>query len=313
MDNGCGGSCFHPGVLSFYFETDKSMNSIPLNFFGLDLKYCDYKKSRYVVLPVPYDSTVSYRTGSREGPFAILTASRQVELFDPKLKKEIHLPGIFTADPVETDTRGPKEMNQRLFKIASKFVRDGKFLLSLGGEHSISSALIQAVKTRHKKVSVLHVDAHLDMRDSWQGSPYSHASVIRRVQEMGIKTVSVGIRNISHEEHNYLSKNHFPVFTAEQICLSGDDDWMEEVSDGLTEQVYLSIDIDGFDPAFAPGTGTPEPGGLDWYQITKLLNLLAENHTIVGADIVEVLPIAGQAVTEFLAAKLAARIIALTQ
>ncbi len=287
--------------------------TIPYNFFGLPAEFSSYKKAKYAVLPVPYDHTVSYRTGSREGPSAIINASRQVELYDPQLKREIHLPGIATLDPVEPDTRGPKETMDRLFNHAKKVVRDGKFLLTLGGEHSISSALVKAVQTRYKKLSVLHIDAHSDMRDTWQGSPYSHACVMRRIQELGAKTVSVGIRNTGAEEFPHIRKTGQIILTAEEICLAGNSDWIARTTEPLTDQVYVTIDIDGFDPAYAPGTGTPEPGGLDWYQVNGLLKAIAETRTIVGADIVEVLPIPGQVVTEFLAAKLAARIIALTQ
>jgi agmatinase len=289
------------------------MTTIPFNFLGLPAEFSEYKKSRYVILPIPYDATVSYRTGSREGPFAIIAASRQVELFDPELGREIHHPGVATVDQVETEARGPEEMMALLFKYAKKIVGDGKFLLSLGGEHSISSPLIKAVQSRHKKLSVLHIDAHLDMRDTWQGSKFSHASVIRRVHEMGIKTVSLGIRNISQEEFRYVQKTGQAVYTGRQIHEAPDEAWMDEAVNQLTDKVYVTIDIDGFDPAIAPGTGTPEPGGLGWYCGLKFLEKLALSREIVGADIVEVLPIPGQAVTEFLAAKLAAKIIALTQ
>ncbi|MFA5864967.1 MAG: agmatinase [Phycisphaerae bacterium] len=288
------------------------MTTIPYNFLGLPREFSEYKKSKYVILPVPYDATVSYRTGSREGPSAILAASRQVERFDPQLGKEIHFPGIATVDPIEPDARGPEQTMKELYTYAKKNVSDGKFLIALGGEHSISSALVKAVQTRHKKLSVLHIDAHLDMRNTWQGSKFSHACVIRRIHELGVNTVSLGIRNISQEEFRYVKKTKQTVLTAEQICLARGDDWITNALAALNKEVYVTIDIDGFDPAVAPGTGTPEPGGLDWYHVTKLLNALTKDRQIVGADIVEVLPLPGQVVTEFLAAKLAAKIIALT-
>jgi len=287
--------------------------TIPYSFLGLSGKYSDYKRSRYAVLPVPYDATVSFRTGSREGPLSIINASRQVELYDPALGKEIHLPGVSTLDPVETESVGPAEMMNVLFDHAKKIVRDGKFLLSLGGEHSISSALVRAVQTKYKKLSVLHLDAHSDMRDTWQGSKFSHACVMRRIHELGVPSVSFGIRNTCQDEFPYIHKNGATILTAEEICLSRNWDWIQRVVEPLTENVYVTIDIDGFDPAYAPGTGTPEPGGLDWYQVNEVLKAVAKTKKIVGADIVEVLPIPGQVVTEFLAAKLGARIIALTQ
>ena len=289
------------------------MITVPFNFLGLPAAYSGYEKSRYVVLPIPYDGTVSFRSGSREGPLAIIAASRQVELFDPLLDREIFLPGVATVDPVEAVASSAEEMVEGIYKHVRKIVRDGKFLISLGGEHSITSGLVKAVREKYKKVSVLHVDAHLDMRDKWQGSRYSHACVMRRIHEFGVKTVSVGIRNISQEENRYVNKTRQVVFTAWDIRLSGSDEWIEDAVKALGEEVYLSIDIDGFDPSIAPGTGTPEPGGLDWYDIIKLLTAVSRSRRIVGADIVEVLPIGGQVVTEFLAAKLGAKIIALTQ
>jgi len=289
------------------------MNTVPFNFLGLPEEFSLYKKSRYAILPVPYDATVSYRTGSREGPFAIISASRQVELFDPNLGREIFYPGVTTLEPLEPDARGPEFAMQRIYRYAKNVVNDGKFLLAFGGEHSISSALVRAVQTKHRKLSVLHIDAHLDMRQSWQDSPYSHACVIRRIHEMGIPTVSAGIRNISEEEFRYLKKTRPVIFTAESICLADNDEWIDRSVEALTDEVYVTIDIDGLDPSIAPGTGTPEPGGLNWYHIQKLLAALAKKRKIVAADIVEVLPISGQVVTEFLAAKLAARIIAITQ
>jgi agmatinase len=289
------------------------MITIPYNFLGLPAENSSYKTSKYAVLPLPYDATVSFRTGSREGPLAIIAASRQVELFDIKLGKEIFHPGVATLEPMEPDARGPEYTMNEIFRYAKKVVGDGKFLLSLGGEHSISSALVKAVKTKYKKVSVLHIDAHSDMRESWQESPYSHACVIRRIHELGVKTASVGIRNISEGEFKYIKKTKQCVITAEEIRMGTNPDWIRQAIDTLTDEVYVTIDIDGFDPSIAPATGTPEPGGLDWYHVTSLLETLARTKKIVAADIVEVLPASGQVVTEFLAAKLGAKIIAITQ
>ncbi len=289
------------------------MNTLPLNFLGLEDKYCDYKKSRYAVLPVCYDATCSFLRGTSRGPLAIIEASREVELFDTNLGRELHLPGISTLDPIDPDARGPEQMLEAVFSHAKKIIRDKKFLITLGGEHSISSAIVKAVQTRHKKFSVLHIDAHMDMRDTWQGSKFSHACVIRRIHELGINTVSIGIRNISKEEFKYAKRNKHPYITAEDIRESNNVDWITQAVQQLDEKVYITIDIDGFDPACAPGVGTPEPGGLDWYHVDKLLRTVSQNKHIIAADIVETMPIPGQAVTEFLSAKLAARVIAVTQ
>jgi len=284
---------------------------MPQNFLGLPARYSDYPRARFAILPIPYDSTTSFQTGTREGPAAIIRASQQVELFDEELETECHKAGVATLDPLMPNMAGPKAMHEDVFTAARRIVRDGKFLIGLGGEHSITSGLVRAVMTKHKKLSVLQIDAHLDLRDSWEGSPHSHACVMRRCLELGAKIVPVGIRNVSREEHRFLKRSKIEVVTARQ-CHT-DDDWVDRVLNALGETVYITIDVDGFDPSFAPGTGTPEPGGLDWYQVTGLLRLVAVEKTVVGADIAEVMPIPGQAVTEFLAARLAYKLISYVQ
>ncbi len=294
------------------------MNQLPSNFLGLDARFSAYKTARYAVLPIPYDSTTSFQVGTREGPAAIIRASQQVELFDDELETECHKAGVATLDALMPHMAGPQAMHEDIFKAARPVVRDGKFLLGLGGEHGVTSALVRAVMTRHKKLSVLQIDAHLDLRNEYEGTPYSHASAMRRVLDMGATIVPVGIRNVSREELAFCKKAGIAPITARHCHMddgpaAGGPDWIDEVLDRLSEKVYVTIDIDGFDPAYAPGTGTPEPGGLDWYQVTGLLRLVAAEKTIVGADIVEVMPIPGQAVTEFLAARLAYKLICYTQ
>lgn len=287
------------------------MSTIPNNFLGLPAPYNDYKRARFAVLPIPYDSTTSFQVGTRNGPAAIIRCSQQVELFDDEIEAECYKCGIATLDPIAPNMAGPKEMVEDLHTAAKKIVRDGKFLFGLGGEHSISSALVRAVASKYKKLSVLQIDAHLDLRDEWEGSPYSHASVMRRIHDMGIPFTQVGIRNVSADEHQFLKKNKLSPIMAREC--NADDDWYDRALAGLTENVFVTIDIDGFDPAYAPGTGTPEPGGLDWYQVLSLLRLVTSEKNVVGADIVEVLPIPGQAVTEFLAARLAYKLMAYVQ
>ena len=279
------------------------MSTVPNNFLALEEKYSRYDTARFAVLPVPYDAAATYRSGAREGPAAIIQASHHVELFDEEFEVECHKVGIATLDAVERNAAGPAAMHEDLFKIARRIVRDGKFLFSLGGDHSISSGLVRAMLTKYKKLSVLQIDAHLDLRSQYEGSPYSHASVMRRIVELGASVVPVGIRCVSGEEHRYLKRSGIEPIRARE-CHS-DDAWMECIPKTLQETVYVTIDIDAFDPAYAPGTGAPEPGGLDWYQVTGLLALVAAKRRIVGADIVEVMPLPGQVVTEFLAARLA--------
>ncbi len=287
------------------------METIPNNFLGLDEKYCRYNNARFIVLPIPYDATASWLPGARNGPAAIISASQHLEWFDEELETECYRCGIATMDAVEPNLAGPEAMHEDLFKLARHVVRDGKFLFGLGGDHSVSAALVRAVITRHKKLSVLQIDAHSDLRDSYQGSRYSHAAVMRRVFDLGASIVPVGVRAISPGNHRFMKRARIKPITARD-CHT-DDGWLNRALDALGETVYVTIDIDGFDPAYAPGTGTPEPGGLDWYQVTELLRRVAADKEIVGADIVEVIPIPGQVVTEFLAARLAYKLMSYVQ
>lgn len=276
-------------------------------FLALTDELADYAKARFAVLPIPYDATTSYQAGTRNGPEAILSASRVLEEMDEELFVETYRHGIVTMSPVTVDVSGPEAMHRNILEAARRIVADGKFLLGLGGDHSVTSALYKAHAERYGKLSMLQIDAHLDLRDAYEHSPYSHASVMRRVLEAGVESiVPVGIRNVCAEELALVREQKINMVTA-RSCRDSND-WIETVVDALSDSVYVSVDIDGFDPAFAPGTGTPEPGGLDWYQVTDLLRAVSCRKKIVGADIVEVMPIPGQNVTEFLAARLAYKI-----
>ena len=294
-----------------------------VNFLDLEPQFSRYQSSRFVVLPLPYEGTVTYRTGTAGGPAAIIQASTQVELFDEELRAEFFQAGLFTAEPVDCQSLSREQVQERIYTAAAKFLADGKFVLALGGEHSVSVALIKAAAEHWPNLSVLHLDAHADLRDSYQQSKYSHACVLRRLWEMSLPTVSVGIRSYSLEESRLLdsyaaSNSAHTLITARQIAQARSDSsaqtqWMDQVLAGLSDKVYVTVDIDVFDPGQAPGSGTPEPGGLDWYEVTALLGRVAQSKQIVCADIVEVIPkIAGE-VTEFLAARLAYKIIAYSQ
>jgi len=287
------------------------MTTTPDNFLGLEPEHSAYGDARFAILPIPYDSASSYQTGSRNGPAAIISASQQVELFDQELERECHTAGIATLDPVEPTHTGHAAMHEDLFNIARRIVEDGKFLVGLGGDHSISSALVRAVMTRHKNLSVLQIDAHCDLRDSYEGTPFSHACVMRRIIDLGASIVPVGIRTVDTEEHNFMKRANIKPITARDCHF--EKDWIDRAVSALGDTVYITIDIDGFDPAYAPGTGTPEPGGLDWYQVTSLLRSVASERTVVGADVVEVMPIPGQVVTEFLAARIAYKVMSYVQ
>lgn len=283
---------------------------LPDNFLALPPELSDPRSAQYVVLPIAYDATATFLSGTRHGPRAVITASRQVETFDEELGDEFTGAGVATLAPLEAGSPGaaePGEMHERVFAAARPIVSDGKFLLGLGGEHSVTGGLVRAVMTRHAALSVLQIDAHLDLRDAYEGSPWSHACVMRRVHDLGAAIVPVGIRNCAAEEAAFLREAGIePVWASDCACRG---DWQAAVLSGLGEVVYVSVDIDGFDPAFAPGTGTPEPGGLDWYQVISLLREVFRRKRVVGADIVEVMPVPGQVVTEFLAARLAYKMI----
>lgn len=287
------------------------MDQLNPGFLGLEARHTAYERSRFAVLPVPYDATTSYNVGTRNGPAAIINASCQVELFDEELGGEFHKAGVATLPPVEPVGAGPAAMHDAIFRAARKPVRNGKFLLGLGGEHSVTSGLVRAVQTKHRRLSVLQIDAHPDLRASYHGTPYSHASAMRRVYDLGCAVLPVGIRAISPEDHRFMKSAGIAPITARRCHES--DDWVDEVLNRLGSDVYITIDIDGFDPAYAPGTGTPEPGGLDWYQVIGLLRLVAAEKRVVAADIVEVMPIPGQSVTEFLAARLGYKLMAYVQ
>jgi agmatinase len=284
-------------------------HTVPDNFLGLPPRLANYARARFTVLPIPYEATTSFGGGTREGPRAIVTASQQVELYDEELGRESVQAGIATLSPLEPDARGPEAMHHRVYAAARQVVRDGKFLLGLGGEHGISSALVRAVKARYRQLSVLQLDAHADLRDTYQGSPFSHACVMRRIHALKVPSVGVGIRNYSAEEARFLRATGLPLFSARRCRETSD--WIGEVVRHLTDEVYITIDIDVFDPAFAPGTGTPEPGGLDWYQVVDLLAAVTRARQVVAADVVEVRPLPPSTATEFLAAKLIYRLIGL--
>ncbi len=278
------------------------------DFLALSNRNSDYRTARYAVLPIPYDATTSFMAGSRLGPDAIIAASSHLEDLDEDYGREFIKAGIATLDSIEPNLSGPAQMHEDVYKAARRVVRDGKFLIGLGGEHSVTSGLVRAVLGKHKKLSVLQIDAHADLRNSYHGTPHSHACVMRRVWDMGVPVVPVGIRSWSLAEHRFMKKQGIVPITARQTL--EDADWIQKALDGLDRKVYVTIDIDGFDPATAPGTGTPVPGGLDWHQVSDLLRAVAMNRTIVAADVVEVMPLPASVQTEFLAAKIIYKLIA---
>jgi len=288
-------------------------------FGGLEPEHADYKNARYAVLPVPYDSTTSYKVGTREGPQAIIAASMNMELYDIETGSNPFEAGIVTLPPVEPDMGSPARFVKSLQRITGKLLKDGKFPIILGGEHSISFGPIAAClenlnrssSTKKRGFTVVQIDAHSDLRSDFEGTPFNHACVMRRVREdLGLGTVHVGIRSYCEEEAEYIKKHKVPVFHAHDVAgkLVG---CTKKIIDAIgTDDVYLSIDIDGLDPSIVPATGTPEPGGLLWYETLHFIKELVCARRIVGFDLVELMPIPGNHASDFLAAKFVYKIIA---
>ena len=279
----------------------------------MDLEACwrDPATARYAVLPVPYEGTVCYMAGTAAGPQAVLEASPQLEFYDEELGGEFYAAGIATL-PAVPPADEPGAMMARIRAAAEPVIRAGKFLLTLGGEHSITAPLVEAAQAYHGPLSVLHVDAHADLRDTWEGTPHSHACVMRRVLERTDGRIcQVGIRNVSLDEVRACPAQVARFITP--AIIRQDGRWIDRALAMLCERVYVTIDMDGLDPSLAPGVGTPEPDGLSWPQITALLRRVCAERRVVAADIVETRPIPPNHLTEFVAAKLAYKLIAYTQ
>lgn len=279
-------------------------------FLGLPPAQSDPASARFVVMPVPYQGIVSYETGTAAGPEAILRASQQVEWYDEELGGEYVQAGIATLPPVPA-VADPAEQMRRIREAALPVLQEGKFLLTLGGEHSITGPLVQAAAACCGALSVLQIDAHADLRDTYDGTGHSHACVMRRVLETTDRICQVGVRSYSREEAEACPRQIAQLVTPR--WLRSQPAWIERVLASLGETVYVTVDIDGLDPSVAPGTGTPEPGGLTWEEVTALLGRVCRERQVIAADIVEVRPIPPNHVTEFVAARLAYKLIAYTQ
>jgi len=286
---------------------------LPHNFLGLDEAASDFEGAKVVILPVPYEATTSFGGGTGGGPGAIIEASRYIELYDQELDSEPYQVGIATLPSLSLTGAGPQEAMSELREAYDALLSAGadKFVITLGGEHSISSAPILAwvkrLEQQGKRLSVLQFDAHTDLRPEYEGSPYSHASVMHRVQDR-VELVAVGIRAITSDEMRLVRRSdNLHVFLADDIH-SGDA-WMDDVMARLGDDVYISFDVDAFDPSLVPSTGTPEPGGLQWYPVLKLLKRVFAEKRVHAVDIVELAPIPGHAAPDFLVAKLAYKMI----
>jgi agmatinase len=280
---------------------------LPLNFGGLEPEHAALEGARAVVLPAPYDFSTTYQSGTRSGPRAILEASRNMELWDEEAGPTYRA-GIHTLPELEPTAEGPGAMADRVERAVGWILDQGKLPVMLGGEHSLTTGAVRAAAARVRGLSVLQLDAHADMRDRYLDSTFSHACVMRRVRER-CPAVSVGIRSMSEEEREHLDQHPVPMWSVRELRALGGR--FEPIVEALTEDVFVTFDLDALDPGILPATGTPEPGGLDWYEAVDLLRAVAQRRRIVGFDVVELAPIPGQVASDFLAARLTYRMIGL--
>lgn len=273
------------------------------NFLGLPPELSSRGTAAALVLPVPYDSTTSFRAGTREGPQAIIDASQQIEWFDLELRREPAEAGIHTLAEVAPHMGGPQSMVDRVYRIAWELFATGQLVVTLGGEHSVSSALVRAAAERFPGLTVLQFDAHADLRDSYEDTPYSHASVARRIAEC-CPLVQAGIRSLSREEWDFLQTGPpITTFFINEHPLS--EAALDRLVAALGPEVYVTFDIDALDPGVMPGVGTPEPGGLSWQESLRILRRVAAQRRVVGFDLMEYCPPEGSTAAAFTAAKLA--------
>lgn len=291
---------------------------LPHNFLGLDEEASAFDRAGSVILPVPYESTTSYGGGTGGGPAAILEASRYIELYDQELDAEPWQTGIATLPQLQLTGAGGAEAMTELRDAYDRLleISGPRFVVLLGGEHSVSGPPIAAwaerLRERGQTLSVLQIDAHTDLRPEYEGTPHSHAAVMHRIHGDVESLVAVGIRALTGDEARLVrDRDHLHVFYADDIHAS--DDWIEDAVGRLGDHVYITVDVDAFDPALIPSTGTPEPGGLQWYPVLKLLRRVFETRSVHAADVVELAPIPGLHAPDFLVAKLLYKMIGYRQ
>ena len=277
-----------------------------MNGSFLDLRPLKVTEAEAVILPIPYEATVTYGGGAREGPEAILAASRQVELWDEEYNWDpSQAIKLATAMPVLPEVSGPQAMLDKIRRLAQSWIQQGKFIAALGGEHTITTALVQAAQTKYPDMAIVALDAHADLRDSYDGSKFSHACVNRRLYELGRPLTLLGTRSYSKEEADLIwVAPRFKMFKAKELHTPEGWSAALEHLKAIPGPVYLSIDLDALDPGIMPGVGNPEPGGLTYYQALALIETLTRRGPVIGLDLVELAPIPGNRVSEFTAARL---------
>tara|TARA_Y100000590_G_scaffold154784_1_gene177898 strand:+ start:3323 stop:4213 length:891 start_codon:yes stop_codon:yes gene_type:complete len=267
----------------------------------LDGSHSDYEASEFVILPVPYDSTTSFKTGSRHGPKAIIVASRQLEDYDIEMNFDVSSVGIYTAPEIESHVDGPKHMIDRIERAVRLSSENGKIVGILGGEHTVTIGAVRHFKNVYPDLSVLYLDAHADLRSEYMSSPWGHASVARRIHEI-CPIVEVGVRSLSVQENDFIKSEKIPIVfwptSLTEECLT------DTVLKSLSKHVYISIDLDVFDPSIMSSVGTPEPDGMLWPEVLRLLRSVTKERRVVGFDVVELSPGEGPESCTFTAAKL---------
>ena len=273
-----------------------------------------YEDAKAVIIPIPYEKTTTYRKGCKHGALAIINASDQLEAYDIELKQETCMKtGIHTLDAI-ADTRinptiTPEDMLWRTTDAVKRVIADGKFAIALGGEHAITYGVVQAYQQAiSEPFTVVQIDAHGDLRHSYEGSIYNHACVMRRIIDLGLPILPVGIRSICQEEVQLIKEKKIPVMYARDIYRHRS--WrFRAIANIPTEKVFITIDLDGLDSSLLPGVGTPQPGGLNWYEITQFLKQLFLQKQVIGCDVMELAPLNDSVVSEFTAAKLVYKLI----
>lgn len=273
------------------------------HFLDMDEEFTRLENSRYILMPIAYDGTSTFVKGADKGPQAILDASDSLELYDIQYQHEAYKAGIYT-DNYDYDFSTPDAMVKSVYLRTKHFLNQEKMIALLGGEHSVSIGAIKAMSERFSNLTVLQIDAHADLRDDYHDSIFNHACVMRRAQDYA-RVVQVGIRNVCTEEMpNVVPEN---MFYAHDIY--NNEDWMDKAVERLTDNVYISFDLDGLDPSILPATGTPLPGGLQWYPTLKFLEKVICKKNVVGFDVVELCPEEENKVSDVLAATLIYKII----
>lgn len=277
------------------------------SYGGVDQSFTSLESARVVLLPVPYDRTASYMKGTSGGPRAILEASTHMELYDEELGLEPYTIGIHTAPPVSGNEDPPEEMARKVEEATARYLRMGKMPVVLGGEHSVSIGAIRAYEQAYPRLSVVQLDAHGDLRETYEGSTHNHACIMRHFAGR-IPTLQIGIRSLSKEEGDLIRERRLAVIPAREF-MARPGKALEAV-DRLSDEIYLTVDVDYFDPAIMPATGTPEPGGPGWYETLDFIRELCRRRRLVGFDINELRPLEDDKAPDFLSAKLLYKIVA---